>query len=150
MRRFVIGLGFVLLVFGGFSYWRATHPILSPEQQIILQLDDVSSALQNRSANRVLGHLSSDFKWNNSGRKEIGDLLRGSMLGFRDVQLQRSGETIHVNGDSATSSGSFRLNYRTSQGGEAQAHEGDYTLQWRKIDGNWKITAVKGGESLGG
>ncbi len=150
MRRLIIGLGLVLLLVGGLGYWRASHPLLSPEQQIAANLDDVSSALQNRAANRVLRHLAPEFSWNNTPRKEIGDLLRGSMLGWRDVQLQRSGERIEINGDAATSSGSFRLSFRSSQGGDAQTQSGTYNLQWRKIDGEWKITAAKGGESVGG
>lgn len=150
MRRFIMLLGLVLLIGGGLSYWRATHPVLSPQQQIAANLDDVASALQSRAANRVLSHLAPEFSWNNSSRKEIGDILRGSLLGFRDVQLQRSGETVQVQGDTATSSGSFRLSYRSSQGGQPQTQSGEYSLQWRKIDGEWKITSAKGGESVGG
>ncbi len=144
MRLGVFVLGFVLIVFGSIAWWRATHPPLTAEQQIAANLDDAQRALQNRSAGGVLRHLAPDFSWNNTSRQEVSSMMKGSLFQWRDVQVQRTGEQIAVNGNTATSSGSFRLLYRPGPNAPPQTANGTYTLHWRLIDGEWKITKAEG------
>ncbi len=147
IRRGIIGLGLLLLLAGGAAWWRAAHPPLSPEQQIAAALDDASQALEARSPRRVLAYLTPEFKWNNTSREELSNLLRGTAFQWRDVRLQRFNERIEVNGDSATSSGSYSLTYRNGPQAAPETQNGNYILRWQLRDGEWKIVAATGGDS---
>ena len=149
MRRAIIGLGLVLLVAGGIGIWRAMHPPLSPEQQIGVNLEAAADALQRRSTSGVMRYVAPEFKWNNSSRDELRQLMAGASFQWRDVQLERTDEKITVSGDEAVSSGSYHLTYRTGPQAAPEAHNGTYTLRWKLRDGEWKIVAATGGESVG-
>jgi ketosteroid isomerase-like protein len=140
----VFALGTVLLLIGGFLWWQAANPPLTAEQQITASLDDAADALQKRSAAGVLRHLAPDFTWNNTSRDEFSSLLKGSLFQARDVQIRRSNEKVVVNGDEATSTGSFRATYRTTPNGDITTQNGTYTTRWKMLDSGWKMVAIEG------
>jgi ketosteroid isomerase-like protein len=92
----------------------------------------------------VLRHLAPDFSWNNISRQEVSSMTKGSLFQWRDVQVQRTGETISVTGNEATTSGSFRLSYRPGPNAPPQTTSGTYSLRWRLNDGEWKIVKAEG------
>jgi ketosteroid isomerase-like protein len=148
MRRAIIGLGLVLLVAGGIGIWRAMHPPLSPEQQIAVNLEAAADALQSRSTSGVMRYLAPEFKWNNSSRDELRQMVAVASFQWRDVQLERTNEKITVNGDEAVSSGTYHLAYRAGPQAALETQSGNYTLRWKLHDGEWKIAAATGGESM--
>jgi ketosteroid isomerase-like protein len=147
MRRLRLGvfvLGCILVLIGGVIWWRAKHPPLTAEQQIAANMDDAQRALQNRSAGGVLRHLAPDFSWNNTSRQEVSSMTKGSLFQWRDVQVERSNEQVDVSGTEATSTGSFRITYRSSPDAPPQTANGTYSLRWRLITGEWKIVKAEG------
>src|SRR4028119_1994047 len=128
LRSGFIVLGSLLLLVSGVVWWRITHPPLTPQQQIAANLDDAQRALQNRSAAGVLRHLAPDFSWNNTSRQEVSSLTKGSMFQWRDVQMQRTDEQISVAGNTASSTGSFRVSYRPAPKAPLQTATGTYML----------------------
>ena len=143
----LFAVGLMLLLAGVVSWWRASHPPLTASQQITANLDEATQALQNRSTAGILRHIAPGFSWNNNSKKELGDLLRGAMFQWRDVQLQRSGEVTVVNGTQATTTGSYMLRYRAGPKAPRETSSGNYKLQWQMQDGNWKIVKADGGEA---
>jgi ketosteroid isomerase-like protein len=147
MQRLQLGvmvLGVLLLLIGGISWWRAAHPPLTAEQQIAANLDDAQRALQNRSAGGVLRYLAPDFSWNNTSRQEFSGMTKGSLFQWRDVQVQRTDEEITVTGNEATSSGTFRISFRSGRDAPLQTMNGTYILHWRLIDSEWKVVKAEG------
>ena len=138
LRQFFIIAGAALLLAGIFFWWQSRTP-QTPEQQIQAALDNAETALERRSVSGLMQHLARDFKWNNTSRSEVADLLRGTFFLARDVQITRSEETIKVTGEIATSTGTFRATYRTAPQGPIETSEGRFTFRWRREDGQWKI-----------
>ncbi len=130
--------------------WRLTRPPLSPEQQIRVNMDGVTQAIQNTSPRNILGYLSPDFQWNRTKRDEVEQMVREASVSATDVQITRSGERIQVRGNEATVTGDFRLSYRLLQESrETPPHTsvGQYSVLWQKRNGDWKIVQVQGGEN---
>ncbi|HEX8834773.1 MAG TPA: nuclear transport factor 2 family protein [Abditibacteriaceae bacterium] len=148
LRTYLIVAGVLLLIFGGWQAWRAANPKLTDEQQVRLHLDGAASALQDRSTARFVNYLAPNFTWNDSSRAEFNQLLAGAMWQTRDVQLQRSDEKIEVRGDQATTTGRFRVSYRSAAQAPPDTRRGTYSLKWKRIDGDWKIISATGGENL--
>jgi hypothetical protein len=146
LRNSILALGLVLLLVGGFLWWQAANPPLTAEQQIKTSLDDAQAALQKRSTAGVLRHLAPGFSWNNSSRDEFASLLKGGLFQARDIQIQRYDEQIIVNGDEATSRGTFRATYRATPKGELTRQRGTYQMRWKMLDEGWKITAIEGAD----
>ena len=144
LRLGVFVLGVLLLLVGGIVWWRAAHPPLTAEQQIVANLDDAQRALENRSAGGVLRHLAPDFSWDTTSRQEISTMTKGSIFQWRDVQVQRTDEEISVTGTEAVSSGNFRMSYRVRSGSPPQRLSGRYILRWRLIEGEWKVVKAEG------
>lgn len=146
-NRVLVALIFCAVAFG---IWRISRPQLSPEQQVKVVMDGVSQSVQNASPRGILQFLSPDFKWNNSSRAEVEKLIRQLCAGASRVELTRTNEKISVRGDEATVSGHYEIRFHTLQEASsepAHSHGGDFTLLWQKIDGEWKIVALQGGEN---
>lgn len=138
LRKLFLTGGAAFLLAGIVFWWQNQTP-QTPQQQIIAALDDAETAIERRSVSGVMQHLARDFKWNSSSRSEVADLLRGTFFQARDVQITRSGESINVNGETATSTGTYRATYKTSPQGPPETSEGRFTLYWRLEDGQWKM-----------
>ena len=143
LRKLILGLGLLLFVVGGISLWRAMHPPLTTEQQIVANMDDAARALENRLPRGILRHLAPEFSADGTSRKEFDSILKGMLFQWREVQVQRFNERVEVNGDSAVSSGTYRLSYRSAPDAPIESQSGSYSLQWRLLDGEWKVVAAK-------
>lgn len=139
MRKFFIPLLFVILI-GGFSGWRATHPRLTDAEQIAANLDAICKAAKNRTPRGIADFLAKDFQAGGMGKKEFQQSLAAGILQFRVVNLGVSGVKSTVNGDEATSSGQFLLSLKSEINSPPQNQSGRFALKWRKIDGEWKIS----------
>lgn len=128
----------ILLIVGGLA-WRLTHPLLSPSQRVERALDDATQSLQNRSVGGVMSALSKDFSYDGTSRKDIADTLRGAFFQSRDVQIQRTNRSVEVRGESASTRGSYVLTYRPTLDAPLETQRGEYSLEWRMENDEWKI-----------
>jgi uncharacterized membrane-anchored protein YhcB (DUF1043 family) len=128
----------ILLVVGGVA-WRLTHPALSPSQQIERTLDDATQSLQNRSVGGVLSVLSKDFSYSGTSRQETADTLRGAFFQWRDVQMHRSNPSAEVRGETANTRGFYTLTFRPTMDAPFETQRGEYSLEWRLENGDWKV-----------
>jgi ketosteroid isomerase-like protein len=150
MRYAVLAFGLVLLIVGGIGVWRATHPPLTAEEQIVANIDDAAAGIEQRSVSRLAHYLAPEFSWNGTPRADVTRALAGTFYQWRDVQLQRTVDRVQVSGDTATTSGTYRISFRPAPDAAPETQAGTYTLQWRLRDGNWQIVAAQGGEALRG
>lgn len=141
-------LALIALIVIGAVAWKITHPILTPSQQIEVALDNAQSALENRSVGGVMSVLSKDFSYDGTSRKDIADALRGAFFQWRDVKLQRTNSSVQVRGETASTRGSYVLKYRPTLDAPLETQRGDYALEWRLEDGNWKVTKATAGFRL--
>ena len=128
----------IILVVGAVT-WRITHPPLSPSQRIELALQNATTSLENRSVGGVMSALSKDFAFNGTPRKEIADILRGAFFQWRDVKMQRTQTSIEVRGESASTRGSYILNFRPNIDATVETQRGEYALEWRLENDEWKV-----------
>lgn len=147
-RKYFIAVGVLLILAGGFSAWRASNPPQSEEQILLSTLDDAASAIQDRSVARVSKFLAPSFSWNGTSRSELKQVMTGAFWQWRDVQLQLTNQQVTVNGDEATTSGRFILNYRPAQDAAPESNSGNFTLQWRKADGQWQVVSATGADNM--
>ena len=150
IRYVVLALGLVLLIVGGIGVWRAMHPPLTAEEQIIANIDDAAVSIEQRSTSRLARYLAPEFSWNGTPRADALRLLAGTFYQFRDVQLQRTIERVQVNGDTATTSGTYHISFRSAPQAAPESQSGAFTLKWRLRDGKWLIVSAQGGEALRG
>ena len=144
LRSAIIALGILFCVIGGYFWWRAANPPLTSEQQIAANLNAAESALKQRSAGGILRHFAPEFSASGTSRDEFSSLLKGTLFQWRDVKMRRSNELITINGNEATSSGSYRISYRTSPNQPRQIQRGNYVLHWRRINDEWKVVKAEG------
>jgi hypothetical protein len=148
-RKLLIAIGVVLLIFGGWSAWRAAHPPLTDEQQIAANIEVLRLAVQSRKSRNITNLLADDFTWNGQNKRELNSELTGAFLQWRDITANVTGLQISLNGDKATSKGKFSLAFRPSQRGRPEAYLVDFQLTWQKRDGQWLIIKAEGGENAG-
>jgi len=150
-RKIVVALGVLMLLIGGVLWWRATHPPLTDEQQIQANLDGLKNAAEACSADRVMNYTSEDFNWNGQKRSEVRSAITGACLsgGFHkpDFSLTFTNVHITVKGATATAAGHYQLYIRSFRG-SPEPHDGEFSTEWEKRDGEWKITRASGGESM--
>jgi len=149
-RSAFIALGLLFIFAAGFSFWRSSNPPQSDEQILISSLDNAASAIRDRSVGRVMGVLAPGFSTGGTSRGEFNQMMTGAFFQWRDVKLDLSNRKVQINGDSATTTGRFALNYRPQEGASPESQSGDFSLNWQKIDGVWKVVSATGGEALGG
>jgi len=143
-RTVFIALGLLFIFAAGVSFWRSAHPPQSDEELLMSSLDNAASAVRDRSVGRVMSFLAPGFSANGTSRGEFNRMMTGAFFQWRDVQLDLSNQKVQISGDSATTSGHFVLNYRPQEGAAPENHRSDFSLQWRKIDGAWKIVSASG------
>jgi ketosteroid isomerase-like protein len=149
-RNLLIFVGALLLLFGGWFAWHAAHPPLSDEQQIIANVEAIRAAVESRSAGRVQSFLADDFSWNGHNKRELSSEMSGAFFQWRDVTTNITGLHVSISGDTATATGKFSIALRPTSHSRPDAYVGDFTLLWRKRNGQWLITKAKGGENVGG
>ena len=147
MKRILIASGVVVLLLSAILIWRALHPALTDEQQIAANLDAIAAAAGARDAVTIASYLAPQFTFDDQGqteRKEFQRQLYGGILQYRVVDLTINGVAVKVNGQNASSDGRFLLSLKSEYNSPPELHDGDFQLQWQKIDGEWKIVAIKG------
>lgn len=152
-RKIILALGVLLLIFGGVAWWRSTHPVLSDTEQIVANLEGLRTTAESANVNGVMGYLSDDFTWDSRKRSEISSLLYGAFYeGFRkrDFRLTFTNVQPTVKGATATVTGHFKVDVRTYRGVSETAGSGEFTTEWEKRDGQWKITKAQGGSDVAG
>jgi ketosteroid isomerase-like protein len=80
----------------------------------------------------------------------LSGLVRGALTEATRVEITRSGETVEIRGEEATVSGQFSASYasiRESRTSPRRSLQGEYSILWRREDGNWKIVSAQGGDS---
>lgn len=146
MKKIFAALGMLFILAGAYFTFRTKNPPLSSVQQVTRDLDAAQKAIETRSAKQLKSYLSDDFRYGDTDRRDFNTMMGASFLQWRDVQLVRSSERIEIDGNSATATGKFRLSYRPSEGAAIETKSGDYILQLRHEDGQWKVVSASGGE----
>ncbi len=141
MRKFLIPL-LVLILLGGFFGWRALHPKLTDQEQLAANLDAICAAARARSPRGIANFLAKDFKAGGMSKSEFQNSVAGGILQYRVVDLKVSSVQSELNGQSARSAGRFLLSLKSEFNSPPQVQGGKFNLQWRKIDGEWKITGA--------
>lgn len=139
LRKFILLSGFLLLLGGGVLWWRATHPPLSDQEQVLSDLNALSRAVEARQPRGVTGFLAKEFTFNGTGREDVVRNLKIGLIEARTVQFRLSNVEVTVRGEEATSVGRYRLTANTRNNPDPQTRMGGFTLHWRKQDGNWRI-----------
>lgn len=150
-RKIVMVIGLVLLVAGGYLWWKAAHPALTDEQQIVVNLESLRTSAESGSVDGVMNHLAEEFKWNGHSRSEVRSQLFGAFYqGFRkrDFRLSFTAVQAEVSGETAKLTGHYKVDTRADRTFIA-TQDGDFTTTWVKKDGRWKIATVSGGENVG-
>jgi ketosteroid isomerase-like protein len=138
-RRLVIALGLIFLLGGGFFWWRVTHPPLSDAEQIAANLEDIREALENGNIERALNYLSEDAKFAGQSRSQIrSQFTIGQFMNRADVRVTFTNTRHEVQGATASTKGHYKLDVR--QRVNPDSYDGDFSLEWQKQDGQWKIS----------
>jgi hypothetical protein len=149
LRRASVSVGLFLILLAAYGAWRSANLVQSDTEQIRSVLDAAASGLKDRAASRITGNLTPDFKWGETSRSEFNQILSGALWQARDIDLVRTNEQIEVRGDTATSTGKYRASYRPAPEAGVETNSGNYSVTLRKIDGDWKIQSLRGGENIG-
>lgn len=138
-RKLIVALGLVLLVGGGFFWWRVTHPPLSDAEQIAANLEDIRTSLENNNIERALGYMAEDAKFQGQSRAQIRSQFNiGSFLTKANARVNLLNVRTDIKGASASTKGHYKVDVQQRFGPEA--NDGDFSLEWEKRDGNWVIT----------
>lgn len=139
----------VILLLGGFALWRYTHPQRDDREQIIAQLEAIARAAENRNPRGITSALSDDFSWNGSKKSELNSQLAGFFFTVDKVETQLQIIEVRVTGDTAFSRGTYGFGTRNETDQPFDRRSGNFKINWRKIDGVWKIEKVDGVQNLG-
>jgi hypothetical protein len=139
--RFVIPL--VLVVLAVF-FWRVTHPTLSDEEQIRQSLDGIAAQASHKSAKGIISYLSKDFQIDGTKKSDIQNQLTYAMLSKAAIEMKIGPSQVQVEGDTATTKGSYNLGLKQEFNSPIQNYTSDFTLKWKREDGQWKISNADG------
>ncbi len=139
--RFVVPL--VLLALAVFL-WRATHPALSDEQQIEAALDGIATQASHKSAGGVASFLAKDFQFDGFKRSDVRQQLAVGLLQYSAVNMKVSNVQVQVNGDTATTRGHYDLGLKRDFNSPEDKVPSDFSLKWKREDGQWKIYNADG------
>ncbi len=138
-RKIILSAGLVLLLGGGWLWWRATHPPLTDTQQIAANLEDIRSSLENGNTDRALGYMAEDAKFRGQSRSQMrSQLTIGSLMSKADVRVNFFNTRTEVKGATASTSGHYKADERSRFG--YNSYDGDFSLHWEKRDGQWVVT----------
>jgi ketosteroid isomerase-like protein len=144
MRKISVVFVILLVILGGIFTWRKLHPPLNDQQQIAAALDGICAAASARSPRGVANYLAKDFKIAGMGKSEFQNSLAGGILQYRVIELRVPNTKIVVNGEAATSEGSFNLSLKPEFNSAPEVRTGRFKLQWRKTDEGWLISKADG------
>ena len=122
--------------------WRWTHPILSDEQQIRAALDGIEAQASHKNSGGITSYLTKDFEMNGLKRKELTQNLTGGLFNYRVVTLKISRVQVQVSGNTATTRGHYYLGLKTEFSSPEQPFSNDFSLKWKREDGQWKISSA--------
>lgn len=146
------GVPVILLVLAVLlSRW--THPALGDEQQIRAALDGIAVQASNKSSGGVTSFLTKDFQLDGIKKSDIQKQLTLGLLQYRVVNLRVSNVRVQVNGDTATTKGRYDLGLKTEFSSPEEESSNDFSLKWKREDGQWKISDADGNKlppGLGG
>lgn len=149
MRKLIIIVGLVLLVVGGVAIWRQMHPVLSAEEQIAANLEDLARAASGKRLSGIMTYLDKDFKYGSMGRKDVQSSLAAAFWQFRKIDVQISGVKIQVNQDTAMSTGHYTVATQRETTSPPDTSAGDFKIGWKRQDGEWKAVNAEGGQLPG-
>ena len=124
--------------------WRATHPALTDEQQIQAALDGIATQASHKSAGGITSFLAKDFQLDGMKKSDLQKQLTIGMLNFRVVNMKISGVQVQVNGDTATTRGRYDLGLKTEFTSPEEKYASDFSLKWKRENGQWKISNADG------
>lgn len=144
MKKPFLIAGIVIVLLALFGIWRWTHPTLTDEEQIQANIAGIELGASHRAAGEVAWYLSEKFNYNGTKRSEFRKQLTLGMLQYRIIDLSSSGVQIKVNGDSATSSGTYQLSLKSEPDSSPEIHRGEFKLSWVREEGTWKLRTAEG------
>ncbi len=145
-RRPLLVIALLLLAF---LAWRHFSPPPGNRDVILRETEAMRKAAESGNVNGILSRLDTNFHLQGASKSEIRSQLVAFYFTSGNVKLDLSGVDAQVNGDSATSTGAYTLRWRSGQGAPEESKSGKFNAQWKKIEGQWKITSVSGVEGLG-
>ena len=86
-------------------------------------------------------------------RKDITQQLTIGMLQYAVVNMKVSNVQVQTNGARATSTGHYYIGLKSEFTSPEQKTSSDFTLKWKREDGEWKILSADGNKlppGLGG
>ena len=137
-----------VLLLAAFFAWRHFNPPLGEREVILSEIEAMRRAAQNQNPNGILSRLDKGFRLKGVSKSELRSQLTFFFFQNTDIQLDLGGVDANVEGQSATSSGSYTLRWKGAQGASEEAR-GNFSARWRKVEGAWKIVEVSGVEGLG-
>lgn len=143
-RNILIFAGLLILMFGGYSAWRAANPPLPDREQIEANLEAIRVATQARNAKKIASYLAPEFSWNGMKKSELQNQMVGTFLQWRDVTANLTGVQISLEGERATVTGKFSLAFKPNPRARPDAYIGNFKVLWQKQNGQWKIVALEG------
>lgn len=139
--RFLIPL--IIVVLAAFL-WRWTHPKLSDEDQIEQALNGIATQVSHKSAGGIASYLSKDFQIDGIKKGDIQKQLAYGMLTYASIKMGIAASRIEVNGDTATTKGHYDMGLKREFSSPEQNFEADFSLKWKREDGQWKISNADG------
>ncbi|BCM89676.1 hypothetical protein IAD21_01523 [Abditibacteriota bacterium] len=139
--RFLIPL--ILVVFA-VLFWRWKHPTLSDEDQIRQSLDGIASQVSHKNSGGVTSFLSKKFQLDGLKKSDIQKQLTIGMLSYATIEATISPSQIKIDGDTATTTGHYNLGMKQEFNSPVQNYSSEFTLQWKREDGQWKISNADG------
>lgn len=146
MKRGIAGAALVVLLLAGYWWW--SRPArLTPEDQLRGEVEILRRAVENRQTGNIMNRLHRRFTWSGSNRQEFQSYLIGAFFEWRNIDLQLSPLKIQVQGDSATTGGTYILQYRPRPDEPLTTRTGRFLLHWQQADGKWQVVKAEGAEN---
>ncbi len=146
MKKTLVALGLALMLLSAFLIWRSLRPPLSDHDQIAANIDGIETAADNRRAGDIAFFLAKDFDIGGTKKRDFQNQLVGGILQYRVIDLELRGVEIEVDEETETakSEGRYSLMLKSEYNSPPETMTGDFELEWRKDDGQWKVTKAKG------
>lgn len=130
----------LVLVVLAVLFWRWTHPALSDQDQIRQAMSGLATQVSNKSAKGIVSYLSDDFQMSGVKKGQIQKQLVYGLLSYAAVEAKIDPSQIEVNGDTATTKGNYNLGLKQEFNSPVQNYSSEFTLKWKRENGQWKIS----------
>jgi ketosteroid isomerase-like protein len=148
LRKVLLLVGTMLLIVGGYLWWRGANPPLNDEQQIVARLQEVKQAVDQKNARGITSILTDDFRAGSLNKREIQSHLAGFFYSSEGAQVQFSNVSIEINSGKANVRGQYRFSSRNSRYMPPENRIGRFSSYWIKQEDEWKIASVEGVDNL--